>query len=112
MASVLYALGGEYSSYTFTDISRGLFLAPEECFGGQAGGIYFKMFDMEKGPIGQRFVAGPYDVVVAVHVHVLYVSDDMEATLTNVRHLLKAEGYPLPYRLACRARLVAGVSWE
>ncbi|KAK3299648.1 polyketide synthase [Chaetomium fimeti] len=107
-ASVLRALGGSYSSYTFTDISSGFFMAAEERFADQAGRMSFKTFDMEKDPSGQRFTAGTYDVVVAVNV--LHVSADMEASLANVRRLLKPGGYLLTGELTSTDLLFTGMT--
>jgi acyl transferase domain-containing protein/SAM-dependent methyltransferase/NADP-dependent 3-hydroxy acid dehydrogenase YdfG len=90
-SSVLRALGGAHASYTFTDVSSGFFMAAEERFGTEASRMVFKTFNMEKDPSGQGFVEGSYDVVVAVNV--LHVSADIEASLSNVRRLLKPGGF-------------------
>jgi SAM-dependent methyltransferase len=66
-------------------------MAAEERFAKRAGRMVFKTFNMEKEPSGQGFVEGLYDVVVAVNV--LHVSSDVEASLSNVRRLLKPGGF-------------------
>ncbi len=107
-ASVLRSLQDIYASYTFTDISSGFFMAAEERFADQAGRMVFKTFDMEKDPSGQGFVAGSYDVIVAVNV--LHVSADMEASLSNVRRLLRPGGYLLVGELTSTDLLFTGMT--
>ena len=108
-ASVLRALGGTFSSYTFTDISNGFFMSAEERFADHhASRMVFKTFNMEKDPSGQGFAAGSYDVVVAVNV--LHVSADMEASLANVRRLLKPGGYLLVGELTSTDLLFTGMT--
>ena len=107
-ASVLRSLQDTYASYTFTDISSGFFMAAEERFVDQAGRMVFKTFDMEKDPSGQGFAAGSYDAIVAVNV--LHVSVDMEASLSNVRRLLKPGGYLLVGELTSTDLLFTGMT--
>ncbi|KAJ5090322.1 hypothetical protein N7532_009006 [Penicillium argentinense] len=108
-SAVLDALEGRYASYTFTDISSGFFMAAEERFGQQdAHRMTFKTFDMEKGPDTQGFTEQSYDVVVAVNV--LHVSADIEASLTNVRRLLKPGGFLVTAELTSTDLLFSGMT--
>ncbi|KAL8724801.1 MAG: hypothetical protein Q9166_007747 [cf. Caloplaca sp. 2 TL-2023] len=90
-SAVLREIRDTYTSYTFTDVSSGFFVAAEERFAQEAGRMIFKTFDMEKRPSEQGFVEGLYDVVVAVNV--LHVSGDMEASLSNWDSTLKKAGF-------------------
>lgn len=105
---VLREIGDDYTSYTFTDISSGFFMAAEERFAKGAGRMVFKTFNMEKEPSNQGFVEGLYDVVVAVNV--LHVSGDMEASLSNVRRLLKPGGFLVVGELTSTDLLFSGMT--
>ncbi|EGD86562.1 hypothetical protein H112_05064 [Trichophyton rubrum D6] len=107
-SSVLRNLKGAYSSYTFTDISSGFFMAAEERFAKESGRMTFKVFDMEKGPAEQGFIEGSYDLIVAVNV--LHVSADMEASMSNIRRLLKPGGYIVVGELTSTDLLFSGMT--
>jgi acyl transferase domain-containing protein/NADP-dependent 3-hydroxy acid dehydrogenase YdfG len=108
-SAVLDALEGRYASYTFTDISSGFFMAAEERFGQQdVHRMTFKTFDMEKEPETQGFSDASYDVVVAVNV--LHVSADIEASLSNVRRLLKPGGFLVTAELTSTDLLFSGMT--
>ncbi|CAG8224295.1 unnamed protein product [Penicillium salamii] len=108
-SAVLDAMEGRYASYTFTDISSGFFMAAEERFGEQnAHRMTFKTFDMEKEPGTQGFSDASFDVVVAVNV--LHVSADIEASLSNVRKLLKPGGFLVTAELTSTDLLFSGMT--
>lgn len=107
-SAVLREIGDTYTSYTFTDISSGFFMAAEERFAKKASRMVFKTFNMEKEPSGQGFFEGLYDVVVAVNV--LHVSSDMEASLSNVRRLLKPGGFLIVGELTSTDLLFSGMT--
>ena len=107
-SAVLREIGDTYTSYTFTDISSGFFMAAEERFAKGGSRMVFKTFNMEKEPSGQGFVEGLYDVVVAVNV--LHVSSDMEASLSNVRRLLKPGGFLVVGELTSTDLLFSGMT--
>ncbi|EFQ96791.1 hypothetical protein MGYG_08716 [Nannizzia gypsea CBS 118893] len=107
-SSVLRNLNGAYSSYTFTDISSGFFMAAEERFAKESGRMTFKVFDMEKGPAEQGFIEGSYDLIVAVNV--LHVSADMEASMSNIRRLLKPGGFIVVGELTSTDLLFSGMT--
>lgn len=107
-SAVLREIGNTYSSYTFTDISSGFFMAVEERFTSESGRMVFKTFNMEKEPSGQGFVEGSYDLAIAVNV--LHVSSDMEASLSNVRRLLKPGGFLVVAELTSTDLLFSGMT--
>ncbi|TRX87742.1 hypothetical protein FHL15_011367 [Xylaria flabelliformis] len=105
---VLRALSDAYNSYTFTDISPAFFLAAEERFANQAGRMTFKTLDMEKPLSPQGYVKETYDVLVAVNV--LHVSANLEATMGNLRRLLKPGGFLVVGELTSTDLIFAGVT--
>jgi hybrid polyketide synthase/nonribosomal peptide synthetase ACE1 len=108
-SAVLRALDGAYASYTFTDISSRFFLPAEEEFGKDAHRMIFKTLNMEKDPKAQGFVEGSYDVLVAMNVlHVFSV--DMEATMVNIRRLLKPGGFLIVGELTSTDLLFTGMT--
>ncbi|KAM5489297.1 Type I Iterative PKS [Microsporum audouinii] len=107
-SSVLRNLNGAYASYTFTDISSGFFMAAEERFINESGRMSFRVFDMEKGPAEQGFTEGSYDLIVAVNV--LHVSADMEASMSNIRRLLKPGGFIVVGELTSTDLLFSGMT--
>jgi hybrid polyketide synthase/nonribosomal peptide synthetase ACE1 len=84
-------LGKAFSSYTFTDISGGFFPTAQQVFRDYSDCMMFKVLDVEKDVLEQGFKEGAYDVVVASLV--LHATRDLDATVRNVRRLLKPGGY-------------------
>ncbi|KAK7706310.1 NRPS [Diaporthe eres] len=82
-----------YASYTFTDVSAGFLAAAQDLFNKQRKqhGMAFKVLDINRPAHIQGFRDNSYDVVVASMV--LHATDTLEATLTNVRRLLRPGGY-------------------
>lgn len=105
---VLRELNGAYASYMFTDISSGFFQSAEEEFGESAHRMTFKTFDMEKDAKAQGFSEGFYDVLLAMNV--LHVSVDIEATISNIRGLLKPGGYLIVGELTSTDLLFTGMT--
>ncbi|KAK3369911.1 AMP-binding enzyme [Podospora didyma] len=91
--AILREIGGAYRSYTFTDVSAGFFGTAQDEFvaARQQRGMAFRVLDINKVPGAQGFQEGSYDVVVASMV--LHATDVLEATLRNVRRLLRPGGY-------------------
>lgn len=58
-----------YFQYTFTDVSSGFFVAAQERF-TDYDGIEYKVLDISKDPVGQGFVPGEYDLIIASNVSV------------------------------------------
>ncbi|OJJ42361.1 hypothetical protein ASPZODRAFT_170169 [Penicilliopsis zonata CBS 506.65] len=107
-SAVLDAVQDSYESYTFTDISSGFFVAAEDRFAAQGARMRFQIFDMEQDPSTQGFDEGTYDVVVAVNV--LHVSADIQATLGNVRRLLRPGGFLVAAELTSTDLLFSGMT--
>ncbi|KAL0936929.1 polyketide synthase [Colletotrichum truncatum] len=78
-----------YAQYDFTDISTGFFAAAQERF-KEHDGIECKVLDISKDPIAQGFEAESYDFIVASNV--LHATPSIQATLRNVRKLIKPGG--------------------
>ncbi|KAI1367101.1 PKS-NRPS hybrid [Xylaria arbuscula] len=91
--SFLGALGDQFSTYTFTDISGGFFEKAKGVFASQASKMNFQVLNIEKDIEEQGFTEGTYDVIIASLV--LHATRNMEETMRNVRRLLKPGGYLL-----------------
>ncbi|OHX00063.1 polyketide synthase [Colletotrichum incanum] len=78
-----------YAQYDFTDISAGFFAAAQERF-GDYDGIEYKVLDISKDPIAQGFEAESYDLIVASNV--LHATPSIQATLRNVKKLIRPGG--------------------
>ncbi|KAI2619300.1 KR domain-containing protein [Hypoxylon sp. NC1633] len=109
-SAILGAIGDTYSSYTFTDVSSGFFMAAEERSGKHASRMMFKTFNMEKGLEDQGYTKGSYDVVVAVNM--IHVSVDIEAALANIRRLLRPGGFLIVGELTSTDLLFTGMTWD
>lgn len=80
-----------FEQYVYTDISASFFEDARKSFENFADRMMFKKFDLESDPISQSFEQGGYDMIVAGSV--LHATSDLNATLTNLRKLLKPGGY-------------------
>ncbi|KAK1624733.1 putative polyketide synthase [Colletotrichum phormii] len=78
-----------YAQYDFTDISTGFFAAAQERFKDYSN-IECKVLDISKDPIAQGFEAESYDFIIASNV--LHATPRIQATLRNVRKLIKPGG--------------------
>ena len=74
-----------FSKHPYTDVSPGFFGTAEERF-GHASNIEYAVLDISKDPVQQGFVAGSYDLILAVNV--LHATPKISETLLNVRKLL------------------------
>ncbi|KAH8797946.1 putative polyketide synthase [Xylogone sp. PMI_703] len=79
-----------FSSYTFTDISAGFFEHARNKLSKWASRITYKRLDISQDPVQQGFNLESYDLVIASNV--LHATENMNATLGNVRSLLKPNG--------------------
>ena len=90
---ILQALGGHegsaprFSSYTFTDVSSGVFEKVRDKLKPWASVTKFHQLNINEEPAEQGLEPEAYDVVVASGV--LYATQSIEATMANVRKLLK-----------------------
>ncbi|TQV94383.1 hybrid NRPS/PKS enzyme [Cordyceps javanica] len=89
--TILSAIDGAFSSYTFTDISSGYFPAAEEVLEQHLEKLIFKTFDMTQDPRSQGFTDATYEIIVATNV--LHVSGDIDQTISNIRRLIRPGGY-------------------
>lgn len=84
-------MGSSFASYTYTDIVDSQFDEARERFSYYQSRMAFKVLDIEKDIGEQEYEEGCFDLVIAPLA--LYATRKLEATLTNVRRLLKPGGY-------------------
>jgi acyl transferase domain-containing protein/thioester reductase-like protein/NADP-dependent 3-hydroxy acid dehydrogenase YdfG len=89
--SVLEAVGDQYASYLYTDISAGFFEPAKAKFSQHSGKLSFKMLNIEKDPMGQGYENGSFDVVIASNC--LHATRSTKDTLSHCRSLLRPGGY-------------------
>ncbi|GKT43550.1 highly reducing polyketide synthase azaB [Colletotrichum spaethianum] len=89
--------GRRYKRYDFTDISPAFFEPAKETFKDEQGHMSFRVLNVENDPLTQNFDAGKYDVIVAANV--LHATKKIDATLSNVRKLLKPGGKLLLFEI-------------
>ncbi|KAH8753456.1 hypothetical protein BGZ57DRAFT_958474 [Hyaloscypha finlandica] len=106
--SILTALDGAFSSYTFTDVSAGFFERAQERFKVWADRMVFKTYDMEKSPVEQGFVEGTYDLVIASNA--LHATGQLDEMMANARALLKPGGYLIPLEITSNDFLGIGTT--
>lgn len=90
---VLGHMDTAFSTYTFTDISEALFDTAQEKFDKYQSRMAFKVLDIEKDVADQGYSEESFDLVIASLA--LYATKNLEATLSNVRRLIKPGGYLL-----------------
>lgn len=83
-------LQSSVARYTYTDISAAFFEKAREKFKAHHGIMDYKVLDAEKDVSSQGFDLGSYDLIVAQNV--IHATADLNATLTNLRKLLKPGG--------------------
>lgn len=88
---VVSEMGTAFASYTYTDISNGMFDDLQERFRDYQSKMAFKVLDIEKDLGEQGYAESSFDLVIASLA--LYATKNLEATLSNVRRLLKPGGY-------------------
>lgn len=93
--SHLYSKGGNrmFSNYTFTDISEGFLSLAKGKFQHQYPAVTYQLFDITQDPEGQGIKTGFYDLVIANNV--VHATPSLQATLTNIRKVLRPDGYLL-----------------
>ncbi|KAI0008226.1 hypothetical protein F4779DRAFT_642004 [Xylariaceae sp. FL0662B] len=84
----------KFSEYTYTDVSPAFFeRAKNRWQHGFQGRMTFKTFDMKSTPETQGFDPHSYDLVIAGSV--LHATEELMATMRNVRRALKPGGHLL-----------------
>jgi acyl transferase domain-containing protein/nucleoside-diphosphate-sugar epimerase/SAM-dependent methyltransferase/NAD(P)-dependent dehydrogenase (short-subunit alcohol dehydrogenase family) len=89
--AVLSAMGDQYASYMYTDISAGFFEPAKAKFSQHAAKMSFKLLNIEKDPVDQGFDEGAYDMVIASNA--LHATRSLKDTVSNCRRLLRPGGY-------------------
>ncbi|KAI0804310.1 hypothetical protein GGR55DRAFT_691161 [Xylaria sp. FL0064] len=83
--------GLHFSHYTYTDVSPTFFENARTRWHKVGDRMTFKTFDLEQAAEDQGFEMGSYDLVIAGSV--LHATTDLEATIRNVRKVLKFGGH-------------------
>ncbi|KAK0734704.1 hypothetical protein B0T26DRAFT_845131 [Lasiosphaeria miniovina] len=76
-----------FAEYAYTDVSPAFFERAAARWDNVRDRMAFRAFDMKAAPESQGFEEGAYDLVVAGSV--LHATEDLMATMRNVRRLLK-----------------------
>ncbi|KAL7941108.1 putative PKS-NRPS protein [Trichoderma barbatum] len=90
---LLKHLANAFNSYTYTDISSGFFPTAQEVFSKYASKMSFRILDIEKDIEIQGYEEQKFDLVIANLV--AHATKDLEATMRNIRRLVKPGGYLL-----------------
>ncbi|CAG8903343.1 unnamed protein product [Penicillium egyptiacum] len=85
-----------YTSYTFTDISSGFFVAAKDRFANYPNFEYATL-DISKDPSDQGFDGHKYDLILATNV--IHATASLNDSLSNVRKLLSPTGWFLLHEL-------------
>ncbi|KAJ5784606.1 Acyl transferase/acyl hydrolase/lysophospholipase [Penicillium pulvis] len=90
---ILHGLNQGFASYTYTDILDSQFDEAQDKFQKHHAKMTFKVLDIEKDIAEQGYGQESFDLVIASLA--LYATSSIEATLSNVRRLIKPGGYLL-----------------
>lgn len=96
-----------YSSYTFTDISAGFFATAKETLQGKYPKIKYQVLDISQDPVSQGFGEGEYDLVIAANV--LHATPSLQETLSNVKKLLKPDGYVFLQEVSLQSTWISSI---
>ncbi|KAH7370426.1 hypothetical protein BKA65DRAFT_387250 [Rhexocercosporidium sp. MPI-PUGE-AT-0058] len=88
--AVLDALGNQYASYTYTDISTGFFENARTVFSQHSSKLAFKTLNIENSPVDQGFTEGTFDMVISSNC--LHATRSLGETLRHCRQLLRPGG--------------------
>lgn len=89
-----------FGKYVFTDISSAFFQAAKARFAWVPSHLMdYAVLDISRDPCEQGFRPAEYDLIIASNV--LHATPNLQATLRNVRVLLKSDGRLLMQELAC-----------
>lgn len=84
--------------YCFTDLSKSFLLNAQSKYTNSVSGLRTKRLNIEVSPLTQHFDIGGYDIVIASNV--VHATRDIQATLNNIKILLKKNGLLLLNELA------------
>ncbi|KAJ6020506.1 hypothetical protein N7540_006010, partial [Penicillium herquei] len=88
---MLDGMQSAFASYTYTDFWDTHFDQVQERFQEHQSRMAYKVLDIEKDVLEQGFSEESFDLVIASLA--LYATTNLEATLSNVRRLIKPGGY-------------------
>jgi acyl transferase domain-containing protein/NAD(P)-dependent dehydrogenase (short-subunit alcohol dehydrogenase family)/phospholipid N-methyltransferase len=88
--AVLDALGNQYASYMYTDISTGFFENARTVFSQHSSKLAFKTLNIENNPVDQGFTEGTFDMVISSNC--LHATRSLGETLRHCRQLLRPGG--------------------
>ncbi|KAJ5703384.1 hypothetical protein N7493_011773 [Penicillium malachiteum] len=88
---MLDGMQSAFASYTYTDFWDTHFDQAQERFQEHQSKMAYKVLDIEKDVLEQGFPQESFDLVIASLA--LYATTNIEATLSNVRRLIKPGGY-------------------
>lgn len=88
---MLDGMQSAFASYTFTDFWDSQFEQAQKTFHAHQSKMAYKVLDIEKDILEQGYSEESFDLVVASLA--LYATKNLEATLSNVRRLIKPGGY-------------------
>lgn len=89
-----------FGKYVFTDISAAFFKVAKARFAWVPSHLMdYAVLDISRDPCEQGFQPAEYDLIIASNV--LHATPNLQATLDNVRMLLKPDGRLLMQELAC-----------
>ncbi|KAJ5735043.1 uncharacterized protein N7483_000168 [Penicillium malachiteum] len=88
---MLDGMQSAFASYTYTDFWDTHFDQAQERFQEHQSRMAYKVLDIEKDVLEQGFSEESFDLVIASLA--LYATTNLEATLSNVRRLIKPGGY-------------------
>ena len=88
---MLDGMQSAFASYTFTDFWDSQFEEAQKTFQAHQSKMAYKVLDIEKDILEQGYSEESFDLVVASLA--LYATKNLEATLSNVRRLIKPGGY-------------------
>ncbi|KAF2637727.1 KR-domain-containing protein [Massarina eburnea CBS 473.64] len=79
-----------FESYDFTDVSPAFFEKAKTKLGHHDNRISYRVFNIEEDPLTQGFAESHYDVIIADNV--LHATRNIDASLHNLKMLLKPKG--------------------
>ncbi|KAF4443746.1 putative polyketide synthase [Fusarium austroafricanum] len=98
-----------FSHYAFTDISIGFFENAREMFKDSASRMSFRALNVEDSLEEQGFAGEQYDVICAANV--IHATKSLDATLANVRKLLKPGGKLILYEMTNTGMIRTGFAF-
>ncbi|EJP60751.1 polyketide synthase [Beauveria bassiana ARSEF 2860] len=89
----------EYLSYTFTDVSAGLFEKAKKKLSRWTKQVAFKRLDITQDPTQQGFTLESFDLVISSNV--LHATPNIAVAIRHIRSLLKPNGKLLLLEATC-----------